>query len=151
MSINNLPATVRADGIIDVVENNMNITTVEAEWERAMKAQSDFQRSHPVEAAVGELVHSWKSNRHNSCYNYGQCLATYMKQPEWEQVKPLVAAKGLPVTVEAWNVVELNYIWKLRAELVRERPKMAKTMNWYAQYLTLVEQGHPVLTGKWQG
>jgi len=147
-TINNLPATVRADGIIDVVENGCNITTVEAEYDRAMKAAGDFERAHPVEAAVQALEHAWKSNRHNSCYSYGQCLRTYQSQPEWALVKPLVEAKGIPTTSEAWDVVENNYIWKLRAQLAVERPRLAKTMGWYAQYLELAAEKHPALQGK---
>ena len=151
MKINDLPAIVREDGIIDVPRNSHNICTVEAEFDRAMKAAGDFERAHPVEAAVQALEHSWKSNRHNACYNYGQCLETYQKQPEWETVKPLVVAKGLPVTMTAWLVVENNYMWKLRAQLVNERPRLAKTMDWYSKYEQLVRDSHPVLQGKWLG
>lgn len=38
-----LPIVVRADGIIDVIENPCNITTVEAEYDRAMRAQRDAE------------------------------------------------------------------------------------------------------------
>lgn len=36
MDINNLPAVKRKDGTIDVPPNDCNITTVEAEYDRAM-------------------------------------------------------------------------------------------------------------------
>lgn len=151
MKINDLPAIVREDGIIDVPRNSHNITSCEAEYDRAMKAAGDFERAHPVEAAVQALEHSWKSNRHNSCVDYGDTLKSYMGLPIWDKIQPLVVAKGLPVTLTAWLVVENNYMWKLRAQLVNDRPRMAKTMAWYSKYEQLVRDSHPVLQGKWLG
>jgi hypothetical protein len=155
MSINNLPSCVRADGIIDVVENSMGITSVEAEYDRAMRAQGEYERAHPLEAAISRLEHAWKSNRFSSSgCDYGWNLQQAQKSPLWEQIKAAVESKGLPVTWAAWKVVEANYVWKLRHKLVLERRMAKKVLEgtpWYAQYLTLVEQGHPVLEGKWQG
>jgi len=149
---NNLPIVKRADGTIDVAENPWGVTTVEAEFDRAMRAAGDFERAHPVEAAVQSLEHCWKHNRHSSSgCDYGWNLEYYSKQPIWEKVKPLVEAKGLPVTMIAWDVVKANYSWKFREQLVRERPKLAKTMDWFASYEALKRMDHPVLRGEWNG
>lgn len=154
-SINNLPAVVREDGIIDVPHNSCNITTVEAEFDRAMRAQGDYERAHPLEAAISNLEHSWKSNRFSSSgCDYGWALQQAQKNPLWEQIKAVVEPKGLPVTWAAWKVVEANYTWKLRHNLVLEK-RVAKlhleSTPWYKQYQELVNQNHPVLRGEWQG
>lgn len=150
-TINNLPAVVREDGIVDVPRNSMNVTTVEAEYDRAMASQADYERKYPVKAAVGSLVHSWKSNRFNSCYSYGDMLSFYMKQPEWEQIKEALKEHGIPTTMESWNVVNNNHAWKLRAELVKQRPTLAKKMFWYEEYCLLAAENHPCLKGEWNG
>lgn len=154
-SINNLPAVVREDGIIDVPHNSCNITTVEAEHDRAMRAQGEYERAHPLEAAISNLQHSWKSNRFSSSgCDYGWALQQAQKNPLWEQIKAAVEPKGLPVTWAAWKVVEANYTWKLRHNLVLERrvaKKHLESSPWWAQYQELVAQGHPVLSGKWEG
>jgi len=127
------------------------IVSVEDEFDAAMRAQGDFERAHPIEAAVQSLEHAWKHNRFNSCSNYGDTLGFYMKQAEWATVKPLVEAKGLPVTQGAWDVVYANHNWKFRVQLVSERPKLAKTMTWFPQYEALKRVDHPVLKGEWKG
>lgn len=151
---NNLPVVTRADGTIDVAENPWGITTVEAEFDRAMRAAGDFERAHPVEAAVQSLEHCWKHNRHSSSgCDYGWNLEYYSKQPIWETVKPLVEAKGLPVTKAAWLVVEKNYIWKLRAKWIAEGRGLQhyKKQPWFASYEALKRVDHPVLRGEWKG
>lgn len=153
-TINNMPAVVREDGIIDVPHNNMNITTVEAEFDRAMRAQGEYEMAHPLEAAISRMEHAWKSNRFSSSgCDYGWNLQQAQKNPLWEQIKAAIEPKGLPVTWADWKIVEANYTWKLRHQMVLER-RMAKKVlegcGWYKQYLELVEQGHPVLQGKWQ-
>lgn len=127
------------------------IVSVEDEYDRAMRAAGDFERAHPVEAAVSSLEHAWKSNRFNSMSNYGDTLRFYMKQDTWATVKPLVEAKGLPVTESAWDVIYANHNWKYRAEMVRERPRLAKTCPWFASYEALKRVDHPVLRGEWLG
>jgi hypothetical protein len=151
---NTLPIVTRADGTIDVAENSWGITTVEAEYDRAMRAAGDFERAHPVEAAVSSLEHCWKHNRHTSSgCDYGWTLEYYSKLAIWEKVKPLVEAKGLPVTKEAWNVVERNFIWKLRAKMVAEGRGLEhlKKQPWFASYEALKRVDHPVLRGEWKG
>lgn len=154
-SINNLPAVVREDGIIDVPHNSGNITTVEAEFDRAMRAEAEYERAHPLEAAIRNLEHTWKNNRFSSSgCDYGWALDLAMKKPIWEQIKAAVEPKGLPVTLAAWKVVEANYVWKLRHKMVLERRTSKKHLEstpWWAQYQTLVAQDHPVLKGEWKG
>lgn len=154
-SINNMPAVVRKDGIIDVPENNMNITTVEAEFDRAMRAEAEYERAHPLEAAIRRLEHAWKSNRFSSSgCDYGWNLQQAQKNPLWEQIKAAVEPKGLPVTWAAWKVVEANYTWKLRHQMVLERrmsKKAAESTPWWPKYQELVKENHPVLRGEWKG
>lgn len=152
-SIKNLPVVTRADGTIDIPENSMGLTTVEAEHDRAMRAQGDYSRAHPVEYAVEQIEHAWKHNRFNGCTNYWDTLSFFMKQPEWEQVKPLVEAKGLITTKEAWDVVLANYTWKLRHQWICEGRGLQhyQKQPWYATYQMLVNIDHPVLRGEWAG
>ena len=149
---NTLPIVTRKDGTIDVAENKWGITSVEAEFDRAMKSQADYSRAHPVEHAVGELTHWWKHNRFGMT-TYGDMLEFFMKQPEWEKVKPLVEAKGLPVTMEAWKVALANHTWKLRHQWIREGRGLQHYVKqpWYATYQMLVNINHPVLKGEWAG
>lgn len=151
--INNLPVVTRKDGTIDVAENPWGITTVEAEFDRAMRAAGDFEREHPIEAAIQSLEHAWKHNRFNSCTNYGHILKLYQDKPIWAQVKPLAEAKGLPVTWAAWKVAEANDFWKMCDKMVKERrvkPSVLQGLPWYKQYLELVEKNHPVIKGEWK-
>lgn len=129
------------------------IVSVEDEFDRAMREQGDYSRAHPVEYAVEQLAHAWKHNRFNSCTSYGDTLDFFMKQPEWEKVKPLVEAKGLPVTKAAWDLVERNYIWKLRAGWIAEGRGLEhyKAQPWWASYEALKRVDHPVLRGEWNG
>ena len=153
-SPNTLPVVTRADGIIDVAENRWNVSSVEAEYDRAMKAQGDFERAHPVESAVSSLVHCWKHNRHSSSgCDYGWMLDLYMKRPEWATVKLLVEAKGLPVTVEAWHVEEINHLWATREKLINEGRMIRYFMKqeWWSSYEAFKRVDHPVLRGKWNG
>jgi hypothetical protein len=152
-NINNLPVVTRKDGIIDVAENSCGITTVEAEFDRAMRAQGEYEREHPLESAVQNLEHAWKHNRFNSCTNYGHILKLYQDKPIWAQVKPLIEAKGLPVTWAAWKVAEANNFWKMCDKMVKEgrvKESVLKGLPWYKQYLELVEKNHPVIKGEWK-
>lgn len=154
-SINNLPAVVREDGIIDVPPNSCNITTVEAEHDRAMRAEAEYERAHPLEAAIRRLEHDWKSNRFSSSgCDYGWSLQQAQKNPLWEQIKAAVEPKGLPVTWAAWKVVEANFTWKLRHQMVVERRTSKKHLEstpWWPKYQELLAQDHPVLRGEWKG
>ncbi len=154
-NINNLPVVTRADGIIDVAENSCGITTVEAEFDRAMRAQGEYERAHPLEAAIQNMLHQWKHNRFSSGGgDYGFWLKNAQAKPIWEQIKAAIEPKGLPVTWAAWKIVEANYTWKLRHQMVLERrvaKKWLESTPWWAQYQTLVAQDHPVLSGKWEG
>ena len=152
-SINNLPVVVREDGIIDVAHNSWNITSVEAEFDRAMREQGDFERSHPLESAVQNMLHQWKHNRFSSCCDYGFWLKNAQEKPMWEQIKAAIEPQGLPVTWAAWKIVEANYTWKLRHQWMQEDRHVQhfKNQPWYTQYQGLVKENHPVLRGEWQG
>lgn len=156
VSINNLPAVVREDGIIDVPHNSANITTVEAEFDRAMRAEAEYERAHPLEAAISRMEHAWKqSNRFSSSgCDYGWNLQQAQKNPLWEQIKAAIEPKGLPVTWTAWKIVEANYTWKLRHKLVLERRvarKLLESSSWWTQYQQFVKDDHSVLKGEWKG
>jgi hypothetical protein len=154
-SINNMPAVVREDGIIDVPHNNMNITTVEAEYDRAMREQGEYARAYPLESEIAHLEHTWKHNRFSSSgCDYGWALELAQKSPLWEQIKAAVEPKGLPVTKHAWMIVEANFDWKLRHQMVQERRMSKKNFEstpWWAKYQELVAENHPVLKGEWKG
>lgn len=143
------------DDIIDVPHNNMNIITVEAEFDRAMRAQGEYEREHPLEAAISNLEHAWKSNRFSSSgCDYGWSLRQAQENPLWEQIKAAVEPRGLPVTWTAWKIVETNYTWKLRHSLVLERrvaKKHLESSPWWTQYQQFVKDYHAVLKGDWKG
>jgi len=154
-TINNMPAVVREDGIIYVPHNSMNITTVEAEFDRAMRAEAEYARAHPLESAIRDLEHAWKHNRFSSSgCDYGFSLKQAQANPLWEQIKEAVEPKGLPVTWAAWKIVEANFVWKLRHQMVVERRTSKRHLEntpWWTQYQSFVKQDHPVLHGKWLG
>lgn len=119
----------RSDGIIDIAPNACNLTTVEAEYDRAMKASSDAQRADPVGHALGELAHSYKHNRFSSSYSYKDMLTFYMTQPEWEALAPKMVEKGLPdigqieqeeyqYKVKLWNKLEKRFKTAERAKFM---------------------------------
>jgi hypothetical protein len=126
--------------IIDIPKNRCNITTVEAEFDRAMSYEAELQRADPAGHGVRQLEHHWKHNRFNSCYNYGNALKFYMTQPEWKEMEPLMAAKGLPDMVK-WSEVYFNFTWKLRLDVVKTRPKLAPKLFWWNEYLALMQTG----------
>ena len=68
------------------------ITTTENEYDKAMFAQKQFSETHPVEYAVGELLHDYKVN---PSY-YQSTLDFFRKDPHWEEIKKQIGEKGLP-------------------------------------------------------
>ena len=84
------------DKIIDIPKNRCNITTVEAEYDRAMIAEGEAQRKDPVGHALHSLEHHYKHNKFSSCYSYADALNFYMTQPEWDALAPKLVEKGLP-------------------------------------------------------
>ena len=119
------------DGIIDVPRNSCNITTVEAEFDRAMKAAGEAERKNPVGHAIGELVHYFKHNRFNFGYSYGDLLQFYMTQPQWKEIESLMPSKSLPNMYE-FESLRQEYVMKLYIDCIRTHPKIAKTKPWYA-------------------
>jgi len=122
--------------IIDIPKNACNITTVEAEFDRAMAADAEDERKDPVGHAIRSLRGKWesKSNRFNSCYSYGDLLAFYMNQSYWPEIKAIIENENLPTLAE-FTTAYKRYIWKFRLELVNEKPKLASTREWYPEYL----------------
>lgn len=120
--------------IIDIPKNACNVTTTEAEYDRAMLAQAEEQRKDPVGSALNTLKHDFKYNRFNSMYSYGDRLEFYMTQPEWKELEAKIAEADLP-NLQLWTTMHKRYVWKLRLDLVKTRPNMAKRMDWYGYYL----------------
>lgn len=82
--------------IIDIPANHCNITTVEAEHDRAMAYEAELERKDPVGHALGQLQHHYKHNKFNACYSYADALRFYMGRPFWNELAPRLLAKGLP-------------------------------------------------------
>lgn len=130
----------REDGIIDVPRNSCNITTVEAEYERAKWAEGEDERKDPVGHAVRSLAFNYKENRFNSCYSYGDSLKFHMTQPHWNEIEAKIREKGLPSLMK-WTEERDEYVWKLRRKFVREQPNSAKRSAWYPAYLAELAVG----------
>lgn len=131
-TINNLKSVIREDGSVDVEKNPWNICTVEGEFDRAMRAEGDEERKDPVGYAIRQLASKWqsKSNRFSSSYSYGDMLQFYMKHEKWAEIKAKMEEKGL-ANLEQYEHAHNIYVWSFRLEMVRDRPRLARTMVWF--------------------